>query len=290
MADFNLDAREDPEISDEPELRIRAGRDMRAHVALACADLAATVALWRLCAMMAWMDIRLRYRGSKLGPFWLTLSTTVMVVSLGLVYGVLFKVDLTSYLPFLTLSTVLWNFMAAIITDGCFTFTQFESLIRGARLPFTLHAARMVLRNVLILGHTVVVILLVFVVMRTVPGRVALLALPAFALWLLVGMSVCLLLGALCARFRDLSPIVNSVMQLAFFVSGVIWRPEQMGDFERLLVLDPFYVMLEIVRGPLIGNLPKWQVYVSAGMFSAVIVTAAMLIFARVRARITFWV
>ena len=57
-------------------------------------------------------------------------------------------------------------------------------------------------------------------------ARAALLALPGLVLWLLDSLAVCLLLGALCARFRDIPPIVGSVMQMAFFISAVIWKPE----------------------------------------------------------------
>jgi lipopolysaccharide transport system permease protein len=39
--------------------------------------------LWPLAWTLGWLDIKLRYRGSMLGPFWLTLSTGIMVGSLG---------------------------------------------------------------------------------------------------------------------------------------------------------------------------------------------------------------
>jgi ABC-type polysaccharide/polyol phosphate export permease len=33
--------------------------------------------------MLAWQDIKQRYRRSVIGPFWLTISTAIMVFSLG---------------------------------------------------------------------------------------------------------------------------------------------------------------------------------------------------------------
>ena len=42
---------------------------------LAEQDLQEGLSLWRLFLTLGWLDIRLRYRGSVLGPFWLTLST-----------------------------------------------------------------------------------------------------------------------------------------------------------------------------------------------------------------------
>ena len=72
-------------------------------------DVAEGLRLWPLACSLGWLDIRLRYRGSLLGPFWLTLSTAVMVASLGVLYSALFHIDIHEYLPFLALSQVLWH-------------------------------------------------------------------------------------------------------------------------------------------------------------------------------------
>ena len=73
---------------------------------LAAQDLQEGLSLWRLFLTLGWLDIRLRYRGSVLGPFWLTLSTGVMVAALGVLYSALFKMALPDYLPFLAVSLV----------------------------------------------------------------------------------------------------------------------------------------------------------------------------------------
>ena len=45
-------------------------------------------------------------------------------------------------------------------------------------------------------------------------------------------------------------PIVQSVMQIAFFVSPIIWKPELIEHGRRFLPLNPFFALLEIVRAP----------------------------------------
>jgi lipopolysaccharide transport system permease protein len=261
-----------------------------ARSALAWEDFAEALTMWHLCWTLSWLDIKLRYRGSVLGPFWLTLSTALMIGSMGFLYAELFAMDLHEYLPFLALSIVLWNFIAALVSDSCVCFTTAEGTIRSVRMPYTLYAGRVVLRNLLVLAHNVVVVVVVDLLLRVAPGPVAILAIPGFLLWLLVGLALSLLLGALCARFRDIPPIVGSVMQMAFFVSAVIWRPDQLKSHEWVLAFNPFFTVLEVVRGPLLGTVPSMQVYLSAGLFSAVIFVAAWLMFARVRGRIAFWI
>ncbi len=89
---------------------------------------------------LAWLDIKLRYRGSMLGPFWLTLSTAVMVGAMGFIYAALFHMNLRDYLPYLALSLVLWGFLGALVADACVGFTQNDGMIRSLRMPFSLYA------------------------------------------------------------------------------------------------------------------------------------------------------
>ena len=273
------------------ELELLSDPSHAARQRLAARDLRSGLALWRLAATLGWFDIRLRYRGSVLGPLWLTLSTAVMVGALGVLYSTLFKTNLHDYLPFLALSLVLWAFVSTMVGDACTCFQQAEGMIRSVRLPFTLYAMRVIVRNVLVLGHNAVVILAVYALLDVWPGAASVAALPGLALWLLDGMACCILLGALCARFRDIPPIVGSVMQIAFFVSPIIWRPDMLqGSAAAWLPWNPFYTLLEAVRGPLLGVVPGWPVWLSAAGYSALLCGAAWLGFARVRSRLAFWV
>ncbi len=258
---------------------------------MAWRDLREASLLWRLCAKLSWLDIKLRYRGSMLGPFWLTLSTAVMVGAMGGIYATLFRMNLHEYLPFLVLSLVLWGYVGTLVTEACTGFTQAEGMIRSVRMPYTLYAVRIVLRNVLVLAHNLVVIVAVFVLLDTWPGIAGLLALPAFALWLVDSLALAILLGALCARYRDIPPIVGSMMQMAFFVTPVIWKPELGGaDRAWLLPFNPFFSLLEVVRSPLLGVVPSVANYASAVGYSLLLCGFTWVLFARVRGRIAFWV
>ena len=258
---------------------------------LAVRDVQDGLRLWRLGLTLGWFDIRLRYRGSMLGPFWLTLSTGVMVAALGVLYSQLFRMELHNYLPFLALSLVLWGFLSTLVSDACGCFQAAEGMIRSQRMPFMLYAVRVVIRNVLVVAHNIVVILLVYAAFDVWPGAVSLAAVPGILLWLIDGLAICVLLGTLCARFRDIPPIVASVMQIAFYVSPIIWKPELLhGRQAAWLPFNPFFTLLEIVRAPLLGTLPDWQVWASALACSAALCGAAWMLFARVRSRLAFWV
>ena len=280
-----------PGPSGPARLVLQSDLTATARQKLALHDVAASTRLWRLALTLGWFDIRLRYRGSMLGPFWLTLSTAVMVVALGFLYSKLFKMELHDYLPFLALSLVLWSVLSQVITDACTCFTSAEGMIRSMRMPYSVHAARIVVRNMLVLAHNVIVIVAVYAWFDTWPGWAGLAALPALVVWILDGLAACLLLGPVGARFRDIPPIVASVIQIAFFISPIIWKPELLqGWSASLLWLNPFYTLLEIVRGPMLGEAPELHVWASALGYSVLLWALAWMMFARTRNRLAFWV
>jgi lipopolysaccharide transport system permease protein len=271
-------------------LELQGDMSAAARNRLAARDITEGLRLWPLARSLGWLDIRLRYRGSILGPFWLTLSTAVMVGSLGILYSVLFHIDMHEYLPFLALSQVLWFFLSGLVSEACTCFTQAEGMIRSVRMPFFLHAQRTLVRNALVLAHNIVVIVAVDIIFSVWPGWHALLVLPAIIVWIIDGLAVCLLLGAFCARFRDIGPIVGSIMQIAFFLTPVIWQPEQLGRHAVLLPLNPFFAVFDIVRSPLLGKLPTPEAWLAAVLYSVLLCGVSWFLFVRARGRLAFWI
>ncbi|CRL44004.1 hypothetical protein SGGMMB4_00856 [Sodalis glossinidius str. 'morsitans'] len=54
----------------------------------------------QIWSVLSWFDIKQRYKRSVLGPFWVTLSTGVLVGMLSVLWSTLFKLDVREYLPF----------------------------------------------------------------------------------------------------------------------------------------------------------------------------------------------
>jgi lipopolysaccharide transport system permease protein len=260
------------------------------HTERALADLRDGLSQWRLALALARLDLRNRYRGSVLGPLWMSLSTLIMLIGLGLLYGTLFKFKLSNYLPHLAVSLIVWQWMAGFINDSCATLTSAEGVIRQMRLPYTLHALRVAFRNTLVAAHSLALIPIVFLIFGHMPGPEALLAIPGLVLIGINMLAGGLLLGMVCARFRDIPPIVANVVQLAFFVSPILWKPELLGNAMVWMAFNPFYAMLETVRGPLLEGGGPPLAWLAAIIYTALHVVLAGFLFVRFRSRIAFWV
>lgn len=273
--------------------QLSADRGWKQRFHLAWADLCEGAHLWRLIGVLGFLDIKLKYRGSALGPFWLTISMGVQVAAMAFIYADLFHTDVRTYLPFLSLSIIAWNYLNALVTDGCNCFIQSDTVIKGMRMPFSVHAARSVVRNTIILAHNVIVIVAVFVIMGVHQSFHSFMVVPAVCLWLVDAFAFSLFFGALCARFRDVPQIVSAVMQIAFFVTPVMWSTAILnGHSEALLLIrfNPFYYLLEILRAPLLGTALPLTTWAWALVVSGILVAFSWIAFARTRGRIAFWV
>lgn len=257
---------------------------------MALRDLQEGARLLPLAWSLGWLDIRLRYRGSILGPFWLTLSTGVMVAAMGYLYSNIFHTDVHSYLPYLALSLVLWGFISTVVSESCSAFTDSENVIRAMRMPYFLFAQRVLIRNTLILAHNILVIVVVFAIFQSWPGWRSVFVVPGLTVWAVDSMAVTLTLGTFCTRFRDIMPIVGSLLQIAFFITPVFWHASQLGAAQRVLPLNPFFDLLEIVREPLLNAWPGPGVWLGVLGYSALLIVVAALLFTRARNRIAFWI
>ena len=260
------------------------------QTALAVLDIVQGARAFHLWGLLGWQDIRRRYRRSILGPFWLTISMGVLVGALGTLYAVLFNVEVTHYLPFLALGFVVWAMIYGLITDACVAFVSADGIIKQTDLPLSIHVYRAVWRSLITFGHNIFIFVVVAILFLIWPSWTGLLALPGLAFLCVNGVWVGLLLGLVSARFRDLPPIVDSVMRIAFFVTPIIWMPEMMAERASLLHFNPFFHFLELVRAPLLGQPPglvSWLVVVGITIGGWI---AALIMYFHYRRRIAYWI
>src|SRR5438876_107693 len=78
--------------------------------------------------MLAYQDIKLRYRRSILGPFWITISMAITVYTMGFLYGHLFHMDLQLYYPHLVSGMLAWALIASSITELTDAFSTADGL------------------------------------------------------------------------------------------------------------------------------------------------------------------
>lgn len=254
-------------------------------------DILAAVKNVRLPLYLAKVDITQRYRRSSLGPFWITISTAIMVGCIGFIFGTIFKTPMKDFLPFIATGLILWSLISSTIVEATGVFPASESIIKQLPLPLFTHVIRMVVRNIYIFLHNCILIPLLLLILERPISLKVLLFIPGFALLILNLLWISLLLAVICTRFRDITQIVNSFLQIFFYITPIIWMPEQIINRagSTLLNLNPFFHAMQLVRGPILNTYAtstNWIVSISIcllGWFLTIVV------FNKCKRHVAYW-
>lgn len=221
----------------------------------AVSDIVKSVEATRIWFVLGLNDVLARYRGSILGPFWITLTTAIFVLGIGFLYAGLMKVSLERYLPWMTTGLVVWNLISQTVLESSEAFVNVSNVMRQTNFPAPIFVWRVVWRNVLTFLHQAPVLLVIAIKFGYI-GRIHWLEALAGLFLILLNLTwFSLACAIVCARFRDLKQILASMTQLLFFLSPVLWIPNEMkGVGGKLLALNPVVHMLNVLRGPLIGE------------------------------------
>lgn len=247
----------------------------------------------KLAFLLGSEDVKQAYRRSALGPYWITIGMGVQILTMGLVFGLIFKTDNQEYLPFLAISIILWGFISSTISEGCSTFVSAEAMIKQLDLPYSLYVTRTVWRNMLTTAHNFVILPVVFVIFVKFPGWPLIAFVPGMIIVIINILWTVALLGILSARYRDLPPIVASVLTIAFYITPVMWYPKLIGNqglAHVLLGFNPIYHWLQIVRLPILGQWPTWENWLIAGLSGCIGWTLVVFSYRKKKHMIPYWV
>jgi ABC-2 type transport system permease protein/lipopolysaccharide transport system permease protein len=214
----------------------------------------------------------------------------VLVSALGILYSEIFQMNISTYLPFLAVGFIVWGLIGTSITSSCTVFTGMANSIRQVRLPMSVHIFQFAWIQFITFGHNFVIYIFVALFFGIWPGFTGLLEVPALFLIALNIMFCAMVLGPLSARFRDIPMIVGSLVQIAFFVTPILWSAEKMPKRTHFLGLNPFYHFMEIAREPLLGGAATLNNWIISIAITAVFGMVAITFFSHIRGRIAYWV
>ena len=238
---------------------------------------------------LAWHDVASRYRGSVLGPFWITLSMGLMVLGIGVLYASLFNLPLNEFLPYVALGIVFFGVMTGTINEGCETFVAASGMLSQTNLPMLTFVWRTVFRNLINLAHHLVIVVGMLIFYGQWKVADVPLAVLGVVLMVLNAAWMSLLAAIASARFRDIPQIVVSVMQFAIFMTPVFWLPDRFGKHQIFLDLNPFYHLLQAVRAPLLGQTVQPHSYIVLVTMALVGWVVTFGIFAKTRRRLVHY-
>jgi ABC-type polysaccharide/polyol phosphate export permease len=239
--------------------------------------------------MLAWQDVKQRYRRSTLGPIWLTISSGLQILTLGIMSSLLFSTPIEKSLPYVCAGLLFWNFITGIISEGGYLFISATPYLTQVKTSLTTCFLQITFRNLIIFGHNFVIYILVAAYYGVAPGLSILVWPISLILSLFCIGWIVLLVSIVSARYRDIPMIVQNIFGVLFWLTPLMYFPEQLGAKEHVIYYNPFTHLIAIMRDPLLDramSMNSWLVCIAMAIVGW---TIALLFFARFRSRVVYW-
>ena len=209
-----------------------------------------------IIAYLVRLDLKSRYRNSLLGVAWNLLTPLGLVTIIGIVFGVLFQMDIREFIPFLFSGLIPWFFITACGDGGAICYLGGQGYIKQISIPLEVFPIRVMLSAFvnMLLTLSAFFIVCLFINPDIFSWRLVLLF-PAIAIFFVFGMSLATIAGYIQIYVRDYAPTQSLIFQALFFATPIKFPAENLYATPAFWVVryNPFRYMIDIFRSPLLG-------------------------------------
>ena len=244
---------------------------------------------WRLWLYFGALDVRQRYRRSSFGPFWLSLGLGVTVFGIGLLYSQILKVPAGTFVPFLGISLLFWQYISTSLMESTTLFQSSAQIITSMRVPYTSVILRMIVRNLIVFVHCIPPVIIAFLVYKYPIHPMALAALPGIILLSINLYWLSLLSAMISLRYRDVGQIIIYGLQLAIFVTPIIWQPNRTSVNPAFIKFNPLYHMVQMVRAPIFDAVFPRDSFIFCLLMAVFGMVAVFFAFWKMRRHLIHW-
>ncbi len=218
--------------------------------------------LWHyreLLYLLAWRDVKVRYKQAVLGAAWALIQPIVTTILFTFVFGKLARMPIGSLpesaYPLLVMAGLLpWQLFATAFSGAS------GSLVANAHLVSKVYFPRLVvpLSSLMVALIDFAVVLILYGAMSAWFGVVPqwrIVFLPGFiAGGMAIALGAGLWLTALTVKYRDFRFIVPFLLQVGVFATPVGYRADNLPNWRAVLALNPLTAIIDGFRWCLLGG------------------------------------
>lgn len=219
--------------------------------------------LWsyrELFYFFTWREVKVKYKQTALGVIWVVLQPILMVTIFSFFFGRALKNDNFLGLPypvFVFSGLLLWNFFSSSVNSAGNSMLTNAPIIKKIYFPrIIIPVSALLVSGVdFIIAFVVYGVVLIYYQVHVDPLLIVIFW-PVSILFLLLGtLGISCGLAALNVKYRDFRYIIPFGLQIALFVSPVIYPASVVNTWwvNYLLALNPMYAAINFFRVPLTG-------------------------------------
>lgn len=245
---------------------------------------------WQVWYYTAINDQIIRFRRTKLGNIWSALTNLITITLMCLVWSTIFDLNINDFYPYLMNGFVLFLFINNSIQESLtIVYDKFKQVYTNIPIPVLSLVIRNIGGELFNYLNFFPVVFIVFLI-----NGFDIINLPLFVLGLLIliinVVLICSILSVVTAKFRDIVPLIKSILSVSTLITPIFWKKEMLGEYQNYIYLNPLSFLIEIVREPLIGKVPSLTVYIYAMIFVLFLYLINFVLFKLKGPRIVYWI
>ena len=240
--------------------------------------------IWKrrsLILLLAFNDVRVRYRNSVLGFLWSFLEPLLMLGVLYFVFTTIFKNSIPNFPLYLLLGLITWYMFSRATSMGQTSLLDKSGIIQKVYFRREIVVLSACLTSFIMMCFEFVAFAFFVVIFHFVPPiTIALLPLLLVDLFVL-SFGVSLILAPLTVYFRDIKFIWQIALQAGFFLTPIFYKLDIYSEnMRKILEINPLVPILDTSRSlVLYGTLPTALETSYILISTAIIFTVGYLVF-----------
>lgn len=226
----------------------------------------------RLIWKLAKNDFKKRYAGSYLGAVWAMIQPVVTVFmywfvfdNLGFMRGGMTEVP---YVLFLTAGLVPWFFFSEALTNGTMALLEYNYLVKKVVFKISILPIIKIIAATFIHAFFVLVLLVIACIYGYYPSiytiQIFYYSLCMFIFVLALSYTTC----AVVIFFRDLSQIINIILQIGMWATPILWNIKSIGGiWQTVFKINPLVYIVSGYRSAIYEREWFWQDFYSTVYF-----------------------
>lgn len=237
---------------------------------------------------LAYLEIKAKYIRSFLGPFWITLSTCILIGGLSLVFFSIFNIPLEKTIPWISSGIITWQVISTTIDESTQSLIN-DSILNINQSLFEL-SLKNVFKNQIIFYHNIVILIPVFIFFKLEFNIEVFEIFYGFLILFINSISFMIILSLLCLRYRDFIMIIKNLLYMIFLITPIFWMPDVLTHNKRFLAeLNPLFQIIQTVRDPFLGNGISLYNFIFTISFTIFFVMVALFVYHKYKRIFRIW-
>jgi lipopolysaccharide transport system permease protein len=229
--------------------------------------------------ILAWRDVKVRYKQTALGALWAILQPLLTMIVFTLLFGRLARVPSEGqpYAIFSYAGLLPWNFFTAAVTNSSNSLVNSTNLITKVYFPRLLVPTAAVAAALVDLAIASLMLLVIMPIYGIGFHASLLMFFPLAALTALMASAVGIFTSALNVKYRDIRHALPFIIQIWMFLTPVIYPVSFLPPKWRwMLSLNPLSAIIEGFRAAIFGRPFNWtSLAISAALTIGLLGTTA---------------